>query len=81
MTPSEDEFVLAAARVARTAPESWMKLLDAVSKYASLQATNCIQSPLEELPRAQGRAQMAAKIRDLMVDCLASADKIESKRK
>ena len=80
MTP-EEEVVLASARLARTAPESWRQFLGAVSTYSNAQTANCIQSPLEELPRAQGRAQATLRLLALMADCLASADKIESKRK
>lgn len=77
----ENELIMAAARVARVAPENWRQLLGALQAYSSLQITNCIQSPLEELPRAQGRAQATARLYGVMADCLASADKIEGKRK
>jgi hypothetical protein len=80
MTP-EEEFILAAARVARAAPDSWKLLLGAAQSISTQQINYCIQSPLEELPRAQGRAQYAARIYGLMADCLASADKIERNRK
>lgn len=80
MSP-EHALILAAARLARTAPESWKQFLGALSDFSSQQITLCIQSPLEELPRTQGRAQATARLYGLMADCLASADKIEGKRK
>jgi hypothetical protein len=77
----DDELILAAARLARVAPENWKQFLGALSPYSSQQITNCVQSPLEELPRAQGRAQATARLYGLLADCLSSADKIEGKRK
>lgn len=77
----EHDLILASARLARSAPESWQKFLGALQAYSSQQLTNCVQSPLPELQRAQGRAQIAAHIYGILSDCLASADKIEGKRK
>ncbi len=78
---AENDLTMAAARLARIAPEGWKHLLGALQVYSSQQIQNCIQSPLEELPRAQGRAQATARLYGLMADCLPSADKIEGKRK
>lgn len=80
MTP-EQTLILAAARLARTAPESWKQFLGALSDFSSQQITLCIQSSLEELPRSQGRAQATARLYGIMAECLASADKLEGKRK
>ena len=80
MTESE-ALTLAAAKLARSAPENWQQFIGALNSYSTLQITNCVQSPLEELPRAQGRAQATARLYGLLADCLASADKIEGKRK
>ena len=78
---TEEDLILAAARLARVAPENWKQFLGALQAYSSLQITNCVQSPLEELPRAQGRAQATARLYGLLAECLKSADKIEGKRK
>ncbi len=77
----DDELTLAAARLARSAPESWKQFLVALSGYSSQQINYCIQSPLDELPRAQGRAQNSARLYGLLADCIASADKLEGKRR
>lgn len=77
----ETDLTLAAARLARNAPESWERFLGAFQAYSSQQITNCVQSPLEDLPRAQGRAQATARLYGLLAECLSSADKIEGKRK
>lgn len=72
---------MAAARLARSAPESWKQFLGAFQAHSSQQIQNCIKSPLDELPRNQGRAQATAHLFGLLADCMASADKIEGKRK
>jgi hypothetical protein len=77
----EADIVKAASRLARTAPESWEQFLGAVYAHTELQITNCIQSPLDSLPAAQGRAQYAARLRELLADCIASADKLEGRSK
>lgn len=78
---NDKDLILKAAQVARSAPESWRQFLEALQSYSSQQITHCIQSSLEELPRAQGRAQATAHLYGLLADCISSADKIEGKRK
>ena len=78
---TDRELILACARLARSSPGSWEQFLGAFQHYAGQSAVNCVMSPLEELPRAQGRAQMAAHLSELFRDCLLSADKIERKPK
>lgn len=77
----ETDLILASARLARAAPKSWEEFLGAVHAYSRQQADNCVQSPLEQLPVAQGRAQFAARLHNLLATCLSSADKIERKSK
>ena len=72
---------MASARLARAAPKSWEEFLGAVAAYHRQQSDNCVQSPLEQLPVAQGRAQNAARFHSLLAACIASADKIERKSK
>jgi hypothetical protein len=81
MTPAEEGIVMAAARLARTAPEAWTMFLDAANIYSHHQAHLCVSSPLEFLPVAQGRAQNAARLLSLLADCQPSADKIEGRKK
>lgn len=78
---TDSDLTIAAARLARLAPDAWNQFLGAMQAFSSQSIQNCIQSPLEDLPRAQGRAQATARLYGLMAECLASADKIESKRK
>lgn len=81
MSSPEDELVKRAATLARSAPKDWDQFVGALAVYTNLQTTHCIQSPLEELPRNQGRAQNAARLYGLLADCLAKADAIEGRRK
>ncbi len=77
----ENDLILTAARVARTSIANWDQFLAAVQAYSNQQTTHCIQSPLEFLPIAQGRAQATARLYGILAECLSSADKIEGKRK
>lgn len=78
---SENELILEAARLARNAPDNWDRFVGAFQRYSANAAKNCIQSPLDELPRAQGRAQATAHLSDLLAGCRASADKLEGRKK
>lgn len=78
---AEREVILAAARLARSAPEGWKQFLGAFQMYTNTQRDNCVQSPLDNLPVAQGRAQCAAHLLGLLAECLSKADAIEGKRK
>ena len=77
---AESDLTLKAALLARNAPESWRQFLEAFQAYSSQQIQNCIQSSLENLPVAQGRAQSTARLYGLLAECLTSADKVERKR-
>lgn len=75
------ELILRAAELARTNPRSWNEFLGALAKFSNQVSNDCIQSPLDRLPVAQGRAQLAAFLLELMANCVASADKIQGKQK
>lgn len=77
----ENELVMEAARLARNAPENWDRFLRAFQNYSTHTVQGCIQSPLDELPRAQGRAQATVRLFGILSECIASADKLEGKRK
>jgi hypothetical protein len=75
------ELILRAAELARSAPRAYEEFLGALSDYTDQVKTDCISSPLDLLPVAQGRAQLAARLQNLLANCLSSADKFEGKRK
>jgi len=74
-----DELVLTAAAVARYAPTEWSRFVGAFTSYSQEQVVNLMQSTLEELPRSQGRAQIAAQLQGIMAECLQMANKLEPK--
>jgi hypothetical protein len=78
---ADAEFVKAAANLARSNPAAWQAFMVQMQVYSSTQIGNLVQSPLEHLALAQGRAQAVARLHGILVDCVASADKLESKSK
>lgn len=78
---SDRDLIQKAAYLARNAPEQWKHFLGALSQYNERARDNCVSSPIEQLPVAQGRAQATAHLLGLLVDCQAMADKIERKTK
>ena len=78
---NDRDLIQKAAYLARSAPEAWRHFLGALSQYNEKQRDNCVSSPIEQLPVAQGRAQATAHLLGLLVDCQAMADKIERKTK
>jgi hypothetical protein len=75
MTPEEVAYVHAAAQLSRVAPEAFADFLRATQTLSTKQTTHCIQSPIEHLPVAQGRAQLAVRLAALLADCRQLADK------
>jgi len=73
----QNELILASAALARFAPKEWERFVGAFAVYATEQTLHLMQSTLEELPRAQGRAQVATQLHGLMADCLKKAGQLE----
>jgi hypothetical protein len=71
------DLILAAAKLQRTAPESWKEFLGAFEDHTNKTRDNCISSPLETLPLNQGRAQACVALLKVLRDCLSLADQIE----
>jgi hypothetical protein len=78
---AEAKLILSAARIARSNPELWRQFVADFQQLSAVHVLNLVQSPLETLQTAQGRAQNSAQLHDLLLNCVASADKIESKQK
>lgn len=72
-----DELIMAAAAVARSNPTEWERFVGAFTRYSQENVVNLMQSTLEELPRSQGRAQIAAQLQGIMAECLQMAAKLE----
>ena len=76
----DDELVMAAAELRRNAPEGFQKFLEAFRAYTNKTKDECISSPIDTLPVAQGRARGCAAILRMLDDCLTLADKREKKK-
>jgi hypothetical protein len=76
---NDRELILAAARLARRAPDEWQKFLNMFAEYTEDKIVSCIQAPVEVLPVAQGRAQSLVKFGQLLEDCIKMADTITGK--
>lgn len=77
---ASDDLIVAAARLSGSAPNDWKQFIEALRNYSNATAQQCIQSPLSELPRNQGRAQETAHLLGIMEDCRSRADKIDKRR-
>jgi hypothetical protein len=77
MQAKEKELVLAAARVARRAPEEWKLFMAVFGLYANEQQTQCVRSTLDVLPTMQGRAQTSMYLNDLLANCVKAADSMK----
>jgi FtsZ-interacting cell division protein YlmF len=71
------DLILAAAKLQRTAPESFKEFLGAFEAFTNQSRDNCVSSPLETLPQNQGRAQVCVALLKGFRDCLKLADQIE----
>jgi hypothetical protein len=77
---AENQLIIAAAVLSRINPQPWAGFMRAFVTYNQYLTSNCIQSPLDNLPVAQGRAQATAHLFELFANCLSSADKLEGKK-
>ena len=80
MSPDRD-LIIAAARLQRNNHELWGEFVAALKEYANTQRENCIQSPLDVLPVAQGRAQACAQLVKILTSPSEQADRIQDRRK
>lgn len=78
MSP-ETRLSYAAAEISRRVPdELWKEFLGAIAAYADTARDHCVNSPLELLQQAQGRAQATVAVSRLLHECRATADRIEA---
>jgi hypothetical protein len=76
---NDRDLILAAAQLARRAPEEWNKFMNTFADYTEDKIVDCVQAPLDMLPVAQGRAQALVKLGQIMGDCVKLADNIANK--
>lgn len=75
-----DRLTIAASNLSHAAPAAWDEFLAAFSEYALRVQNDCIQSPIDTLPVAQGRAQQVARVQEMLASCRASAEMIVKRR-
>lgn len=78
---ADEALIKAAAELARTAPETWGRFVAAFEVHNDTQRDQVVQSPLDTLQGAQGRARESAHLLKLLKDCVATADKLKEVRK
>jgi hypothetical protein len=74
---ADAKLALAAVSLKARAIEDFDQFLVALREYANTQRDNCIQSPVETLQVAQGRAQQCAQLLKILENCRETADSIE----
>ena len=78
MTPTEG-LVKKAAALSRAAPREWAQFVEEFDAYSEIVRGQCIQAPLEDLQRAQGRAQHATAVCKFLENAVSTADRIAEK--
>lgn len=69
-----DELALAAARLSRAAPNSWVDFVSAFEAYAAVKRDACVQAPADKIFQAQGKAQQCAELSLLLSNAIKSAN-------
>lgn len=70
-------LVMAAAAVARSAPQAWAGFMAELLARADNEKTACIMSPPDMLHVRQGRAQFANELALLTANCVREADQLQ----
>jgi hypothetical protein len=80
MAVARDNLTVAAYELSHAAPVAWETFLRTMTDYVTSAKDECIQSPLEMLPVAQGRAQHAAQLLELLQNCKTTTARIVTSR-
>jgi hypothetical protein len=78
---SDRDLIFKSAALARSSPQEWSEFLGALRAYTDTIRNQCISSPLDVLPVAQGRAQNCVALLGIFEGCVRAADQIQEKRK
>lgn len=78
---ADREVILKAADLARSRPQEWAAFVAALDTYTTTIRDQCISSPLDVLPVAQGRAQQCVALLRLLENCVKAADQILEKKR
>lgn len=72
----DEKLTLAAAELARAAPNRWQEFLAAFEVYSDARKDELVRAESSELARSQGRAQLAASLFGLFGNAVKDADGI-----
>jgi hypothetical protein len=78
---NSDQLVMAAARVARAAPNAWEEFKLQLSLLSQQRAAMCVQAPPDKIISVQGQAQALMELEALFKDAPAQATVLEAKMK
>ena len=76
---SDKNMVMAAATLARLAPELWEQFVKAFGDYADDKIVECVSAQIDMLPVAQGRAQSLIQFGRLLEGCTKAAENITNR--
>jgi hypothetical protein len=71
---ADKDLTTPAARLALAAPREWDEFMKGVMAHADTRRHELVNASLEEMPRAQGRAQEAALLAGFFRDAIAAAN-------
>jgi hypothetical protein len=77
---NDKELIYTAANVATRAPQEWAAFIIALSAHVNTKRDECIRSPLDMLQVTQGRAQASGALRDILADCVKTANELDAKK-
>lgn len=72
-------LTLAAADLARVAPEHWRKFVQALGAVAEMQRVSMMNSPSDTVILNQGKAQMGQAFFEAMTNAVDNAEKLKGK--
>lgn len=76
MSAEIDRLALKATALSHVNKQAWDEFLDALEGYSRIVIMDCIKSPLDQLPVAQGRAQQMSQLLDKLRNAPAVAQKL-----
>ncbi len=64
----KDRLTLAAARLSKAAPNTWVEFMSEFGEYLREKELACVQAPADRVLNAQGRAQQLQELCTLLLD-------------
>jgi hypothetical protein len=77
---NDKNIILAAAALARVAPEAWTKFHAALYDYADQRCVEMVAAPVDMVQIAQGRAQALQTLYRTLENCSRKSENMAAKR-